>query len=475
MEDRTVTAACRSIRNRSISCVELVEEHLRQIARVDSLLRACVTVMDDTARAQARAADAVLAAGGTPGMLHGIPVGIKDIIATRGVYTKGGSRVLANWIPAEDATVVTRLAEAGAIALCKTNTHEFAFGTFTPPTRNPWDLARIPGGSSGGSAAAVAAGECLAALGTDTGGSIRIPAACCGVTGLKPTAGLVSRAGIIPLSWSLDHAGPITRTVEDCALLLRVLAGYDPRDSDSQDVSLPDFVAALASARAPETVVRGTRVGVPTNYFFQDIDPEVATVVRAAIAIFAELGGIVEDVTIPVGIDDLFTTYRAIMRPEAYTFHQDMGWLATRADDYTPAVRANLELGATLTASDYIRAQRARTAFTEGMRALLRQVDVLLLPTLPIVAPRADALEQPLRIDDHEEEASHALLRYTFPFDLTGQPALSLCCGFSTQGLPVGLQLVAGHFQEATLLRLGHAYQRVTDWHTRRPHLPTAI
>jgi aspartyl-tRNA(Asn)/glutamyl-tRNA(Gln) amidotransferase subunit A len=289
----TVAMARHLLHTRAISAVELLQHCLQRIAQVDPLIQACITVMADAALAQARTADAALAAGQVSGVLHGIPLGIKDLIATRGVRTTAGSQVLADWIPDEDATVVTRLTAAGAIALCKTNTHEFAFGTFTPPTRNPWNLACVPGGSSGGSAAAVATGECLAALGTDTGGSIRIPAACCGVTGLKPTYGLVSRAGILPLSWSLDHAGPIARTVADCALLLSVLAGYDPRDSDSCALALPDFTAALTAAeRSPEEAVRGTRIGVPTNYFFRDIAPEVAAAIRAAIATYASLGAI---------------------------------------------------------------------------------------------------------------------------------------------------------------------------------------
>src|SRR5262249_37172145 len=249
----------------------------------------------------------------------------------------------ADWIPAENATVVTRLLAAGAIPLCKTNTHEFAFGTVTPPTRNPWDLERSPGGSSGGSAAAVVAGECLAALGTDTGGSSRIPASWCGVTGLKPTYGLVSRTGIVPLSWSYDHAGPLARTVEDCALLLDALAGYDPADPASVDVPLLDYDAALLDSRTPEEAVRGTRVLLPTSYFYEQVDAESEAAVRAAVDQLARLGAQIEEVQLPAALDDLFERgYRAVQRPEAYTYHSDMGWLAERAHLYTPDVRANI-------------------------------------------------------------------------------------------------------------------------------------
>jgi aspartyl-tRNA(Asn)/glutamyl-tRNA(Gln) amidotransferase subunit A len=376
--------------------------------------------------------------------------------------------VLSDWVPDADATVVTRLRAAGAIPLCKTNTHEFAFGTQTPPTRNPWDTTRSPGGSSGGSAAALAAGELPGALGTDTGGSIRIPASWCGVTGLKPTYGLVSRAGIVPLSWSYDHAGPMARTVEDCALLLDALAGYDPADPDSIDVPLLDYAAALGTSRDPEAAVRGTRIGLPDRYFFEQLDPEVERAVRETARTFERLGAIVEEVAVPDGIEDLFDgAYRAVQRPEAYTYHSDQGWLTTRAERYSPVVRANIERGAEYSAADYIRGQQRRRTLTDAMRATLGRVDALLTPTVPVPAPPIDTYDAAFILNAHEIVAGS--LRFTFPFDLTGQPALSLPCGFTAGGLPIGAQLVAGHFNEATLLRLGHAYQRVTDWHTRLP------
>ena len=468
-ETLTLTEARDAIRAGELTSEELVSACLRRIAATEPALHACVTVMGDTALAQARVADSATHAKAHTGPLHGLPIALKDLIATRGVLTTAGSRVLDDWIPDEDAAVVTRLIEAGAIALCKTNTHEFAFGTYTPPTRNPWNTERIPGGSSGGSAAALAADDCPGALGTDTGGSIRIPSACCGVTGLKPTYGLVSRTGITPLSWSLDVAGPMARTVADCALLLDTLAGYDPTDPDSMDVPLLNYTAALSAARSPEEAVRGTRISVPTNYFFHPIDPEVEAAVRAAIATCAEMGATVVELAMPAALDDFFGVYRGVQRPEAYTYHSDMGWLTTRADRYSPTVRANIEAGADISARDYIRAQQARRAFTREMLALMAQVDVLLTPTMALPAPRADESDTPLRAGG--EIVPDGTLRCTFPFNMTGQPALSLPCGFTSDGMPIGLQIVGARFGEATILRLGHAYQRVTTWHTRRPSL----
>ncbi|MFI5272651.1 MAG: amidase [Ktedonobacterales bacterium] len=466
----TIAEALRRIRSGELTAAALVDGCLRQIERLDPTLKACVTVMAESAREQAQAADTAPAARRDQRPLLGIPIGLKDLLQTRGVRTTAGSRVLDDWIPTTDAAVVARLAKAGAIALAKTNTHEFAFGTMTPPTVNPWDTERVPGGSSGGSAAGVAAGEFLGAIGTDTGGSIRIPAGWCGVTGLKPTYGLVSRAGIIPLSGSLDHAGPIARSVEDCALLLDAIAGYDPADPDSVDVPLLSFAAAASSQRAPDEAVRGTRIGIPASYFFEQIEPEVESAVRAAISQLEALGATVVAVALPDGMDDLFAVYRGVQMPEAYTYHSDQGWLDTYADRYTPGVYANFRRGADYSAADYIRFQRRRREFTDALREALRQVDALATPTLALAAPRIEDYDAPLTVNG--EELRGGSLRLTFPFDLTGQPALALPCGFASgDTLPISLQLVAAHFGEATLLRLGHAYQRVTDWHLRVPPL----
>lgn len=464
----TLAQAEKMLRRGEVTSPALVDACLARIEQVEPSILACVTVMADAAREQARAADVALRSGSDQSPLLGLPLGVKDLIQTRGVRTTGGSRVLEHWIPDEDATVARKLAEAGAIALCKTNTHEFAFGTVTPPTRNPWDTERIPGGSSGGSAAAVATGECLGALGTDTGGSIRIPAAACGVTGFKPTFGLVSRAGILPLSWSLDHAGPIARTAEDCAMLLDALVGFDPADPDSLDAPPPAYADALAADHAPEDTLRGLRLGVPDSYFFRNVDPEVEAAVRAAIALLTEHGAVARSVPIPAEIDEMFGVYRAIQKPEAYTFHKDQGWLDTRAELYRPRILEAILGGADYSAGDYIHAQLARQRFTVQMRALFRNVDALVTPTLPVPARRIADVDVPLLYDGREEPAGPAL-RYTFPFDLTGQPALSVPCGFTTMGLPIGLQIVTDRLQDALALRVGHAYQRLTDWHLRVP------
>ena len=473
----TVAEAARQLRDGAVTAAALVERSLERIHALDGALKACVTVMDAEARAAATSADARLrdqreARDASP--LMGIPIGVKDLYQTRGVRTTAGSRVLEDYIPEEDAAAVARMREAGAALIAKTNTHEFAYGTFTPPTRNPWDLERIPGGSSGGSAAGIAVGMFLAALGTDTGGSIRIPAACCGVTGLKPTYGLVSRAGVITLSWSYDHAGPLARTVEDCALLLDALAGYDPADPDSVDAPTLDFTAGLLARREPAEAVRGARIGVPRQHFFE-AEPEVVDLTRAAVGQLQALGAEIREVDLPPELnDDLFDTgYRAVQRPEATLYHSEMGWFPSRSDRYTPAVRDALEVGAHMPATVYIRGQHVRRTLTANMRALLRDLDALAMPTLPIVAPRIATLGEPVRLGEREHTAGYATLRNTFPFDLTGQPALALPCGFTSAGLPVSLQLVAGHFNEPALLRLGHAYQRVTDWHLRQPALTT--
>ncbi|HEV8190103.1 MAG TPA: amidase [Ktedonobacterales bacterium] len=462
----TIAGAHELLVRGEVSSEELVRSCLQRIEQVDPILKACVTVMAEQALAQARAADEARKTRMPRSPLYGIPLGIKDLMMTRGIRTTAGSHVLDDWIPDEDAAVVAKLTEAGAIALCKTNSHEFAFGTVTPPTLNPWDTERGPGGSSGGSAAAVASGEVIAALGTDTGGSIRIPSSWCGVTGLKPTYGLVSCAGIIPLSWSYDHAGPIAHTVEDCALLVDALVGYDPHDPNSIDVPAPDYAAALVAQRTPADAVRGTRIGVPNYFFFDFVDPEVEASVRAAIAQFESLGATIEEVAVPHELNGLFdAVYRGVQRPEAYTYHADKGWLTERAGLYTPTVRTNLEAGAKYSAADYIRAQQARRGFADAMRKVLERVDVLIVPTVAVVAPPIEGYDAWFKLGGREIPAGS--LRLTFPFNLTGQPALTLPCGFTTSGLPIGMQVAARHFGEPTLLRLGHAYQRVTDWHNR--------
>jgi aspartyl-tRNA(Asn)/glutamyl-tRNA(Gln) amidotransferase subunit A len=456
------------------SAEELAQRCLERIAAVDARLSAYATVTAERALADARRADARLRAGERDDRpLLGIPIALKDLIATRGIRTSAGSRVLADWTPEVDAAPSRALDEAGTVLLGKTRTHEFAYGPFSLPTRNPWDLERIPGGSSGGSAAAVVAGLALGAVGTDTGGSIRIPAACCGASGLKPTLGLVSTEGVVPLSWTLDHVGPIARSVRDCALLLDGLVEYElfeprrllPGQEDADALHYADATGDQAGTLA------GLRLGVPAAYFFDHVEPEVETAVRTAIRLLAALGADMVEVEVPASLAGLFEVYRAVQRPEALTAHMDAGWWPMRESDYTPQVRAAVRRGAEYSAVDHIRGQRARLAFAAEMDALLTRVDALLTPTLPLVAPRVVDLERPVSIQGREEEAGAALLRLTFPFNLSGQPALTVPCGFSTTGMPIGLQVVGRQFDDATVLRVGHAYQRDTDWHLRRPTL----
>jgi aspartyl-tRNA(Asn)/glutamyl-tRNA(Gln) amidotransferase subunit A len=467
----SVAALGRALRNGSLSPVELAEAALQRIEALDGQVRAFVTVTRERALNDARQAERDLRAGNGRGPLYGIPLALKDLVATRGIRTTAGSQVLADYIPDEDATVAERLAAAGVVLMGKTNTHEFAYGTFTRPTANPWDLARIPGGSSGGSAAALPARMCSLAIGTDTGGSIRIPAACCGITGLKPTYGLVSAYAIIPLSWSLDHPGPMARSVEDCALMLDTLAGYDPRDPASlpNPSAKPAYAEALQHLDMESAPLAGLRLGAPDDDYFTYTDPEISAAVQEALKTLEGLGAEIEPVRLPDELSDLFQAYRGIQMPEATAAHIEAGWWPARADAYSPIVRSRLELGGQLPVTEYIHAQRLRRAFSEGMRALMQRVDALALPTLPILPPRIDQLDQPIRLGNREYDASSWLLRFTFPFNMTGQPALSLPCGFSTAGLPIGLQLVGRHLDEPTILRIGHTYQQATPWHTRRP------
>jgi aspartyl-tRNA(Asn)/glutamyl-tRNA(Gln) amidotransferase subunit A len=468
----TLEAALRLLRAGELTAVALTEYLLARIDKLDTRVGAFVTVTRERALADAEASDARRRAG-EERTLDGAPVAVKDLVATKGIPTMAGSPVLATWVPDADAKVVQALTAAGTVLLGKTNTHEFGFGTITPPTRNPWDLGYIPGGSSGGSAAAVAAGMCLGAVGTDTGGSIRIPAACCGVTGLKATHGLVSAVGVVPLSWQLDHVGPIARSVRDCALLLDSMVKGKRFESVKHHSGSTEGTAVRFADAATDTIATaaGMRLGVPTTYFFDDLAPEVEEATRSAIGVLAAMGVALEEVRMPNALDDLFAHYLAIQQPEARTAHEDAGWFPSQAQRYAPHVRKALERAGEYRATEYIRAQRAKQAFMREMDAVLGKVDAIVTPTLPLVAPAVADIEHPLTVGRRKEGIGRALVRLTFPFDISGQPALTLPCGFSASGLPIGLQLVSARFDETTLLRLGHAYQRNTDWHLRRPAL----
>jgi len=446
----------RRYRSHEFSPVDVATAHLARIERQDKTLNCYVTVTADRALSDARAAEAAIARGDA-GPLTGIPVAYKDLYATRGVLTTAGSALLADWVPDHDATCVTRLSRAGMVMLGKLITHEFAFGIQFPghrfpPARNPWNLDHIPGGSSSGSGAALAAGLTVGALGSDTGGSIRGPAAFCAIVGLKPTYGRVSRAGVVTLSWTLDHTGPMTRTVEDCALMLQALAGHDAGDPASSREPVPDYTAALRSG------IRGLKVGVPREYFFEGVDPEVGAAFDKAVATLTQLGAQVRDVRIPsIGVAPAFM---AIMLSEAFAYHARN--LRERPELYGEVLREKLMAGALITAEEYVQAQRLRSRLREDMHDALAEVDVLATPTAPVTAPAFATVFDP----DFPFARSNMA-----PFNMSGLPALALPCGFGANGLPISLQLAGRPFDEATVLRAGYAYEQATEWHTRRPGL----
>jgi aspartyl-tRNA(Asn)/glutamyl-tRNA(Gln) amidotransferase subunit A len=459
LADLTLVEAADRIARGEASPGELVEACLDRIAALDDRLRSFVVVLAERAREDARRAEREIAAGDYRGPLHGIPIAIKDLADVAGVPTRAGSAVLAAAGAATaDATVVARLREAGAIVLGKTTTHEFAFSVFTPPTRNPWQLDRVPGGSSGGSAVAVAAGMAFAALGSDTGGSIRIPAACCGVVGLKPTYGRVSKAGVTPLSWSLDHLGPLSRSVADAAAFLQVVAGPDPADPTTRDVLVDDYMADL------DRGVAGLRIGIPDRYFGARLDPAIAAAIQAAVARLAAAGASCQEVAIPA-LDRVLDVHYLTILAEAATYHR-----AHHADqflDYAEDVQRFLAIGASIPAVDYIEAQRARRGVLAEMLAAFHVVDLLAMPTLPIEAPTTD--QDTIIWDDGDEDALTTLIRFTCPFNQTGLPAISVPCGLGPSGLPIGLQLVGPPFAEGRVLRAAAAAERLVDWAGSRP------
>jgi len=463
----SLTELRRMIGTKEVSPVEVVRAYLERITSLDGTLHAFITVCADRALEAARAAEAQLMAGGATGLLHGIPIGLKDLFGTRGIRTTGGSRILGESVPDTDASVVTRLVDAGAIVLGKLNMHEFAYGPeglneHYGHARNPWDAGetRIAGGSSSGSGVAVAAALCSGALGSDTGGSIRIPASLCGITGLKPTYGRVSRAGALPLSWSLDHVGPMTRTAADCALLMRSLAGYDAADASSSVLPVPDYTGALSGS------VKGLRIGILREAFGDAAAPEVRAAVEQAAAQFQALGATVDEARLE-DAGHVAAAALAIVAAEALAYHAE--WLRTRAAEYQPDVRERLRMGAFVSGVAYVRAQQFRTRLRDAVDALLARRDVLLAPATPMAAPRLG--EREVAIDGKTIDVRSSLLRFTRPFNLSGHPVCTLPCGFTADGLPIGMQVVGRPFDEATVLRAADVYQGATDWHTRRPPL----
>ncbi|MBI4506313.1 MAG: amidase [Chloroflexi bacterium] len=459
----SATELAQAVRRRHVSPVEVVDLLLRRIERLNPRLNAFLLVTADLAREQAREAERALAAGDEVGPLHGVPLAYKDLYATAGIRTTAGSLILRDWVPSEDAAAIARLRAAGAICLGKLNTVEFAYGaTGANPhygnCHNPWDTARMPGGSSSGAGAAVSTGLCYGALGSDTGGSIRIPAAFCGIVGIKPTYGRVSRVGVVTLAWSMDHVGPLARTVADAALLLQAIAGHDPRDPASSRRAVPEYRAALDQG------VRGLRVGVVRRHFFDRLDPAVAAACQHALETFRGLGATVVEVDIP-HLREAGPISTAMIFAEASSYHER--WFPARAAEYSAEVRERLLLGRTISALDYLRAQRARRLLIEEFRAALSQADVLAAPTVAFPPPRFD--EPTVDVGSRREDTALAVVQLTRPHNVAGLPTLALPVGFTPGGLPVGMQLAGRPWEEATVLRVGQAYEQATDWHRRRP------
>ena len=450
-------------KRKAVSPVEVTRAVLDRIEALDKDLNAYITVLREPALRAARQAERAIRAGRTLGPLHGVPISLKDLFATRGIRTTNGSKITADHVPDRDSTVAARLAAAGAILLGKVNMHEFAFGpTGVNPhygtARNPWDRGRVTGGSSSGSGAAVAAGLCHGSMGTDTGGSVRIPAALCGIVGLKPTYGRVSRAGVTTLSWSLDHPGPMTRTVRDAALMLQAIAGYDPADPAASPAKVPSYTRGLGAD------LKGLRVGLPTDFFRDLVDPEVEAAVQAAAKLMQGLGAKVVEVSLP-HFQYAAAIALVILTAEATAYHAP--YLRSRPADYGADIRERLRLGHFLTATQYLNAQRARTSLLDDTRAAFGAVQAILSPAAPIAAPRID--EFTIQWPTRREDARSALPRFTRPWNLTGLPTISVPCGFTSGGLPIGLQIAGKPFDEPTVLRIAHAYEQATAWHTRRP------
>jgi len=460
----TIEQAARLLRRKEVSPTELVEAALARIERWNPELTAFLTVLSESAKRQARAAERELRRGRAKSALHGIPICLKDNFRTRRVRTTAGSKILANFVPDRDSDVAARLARAGAILLGKTNMHEFAYGiTSENPhygtPRNPWARERITGGSSGGSAAAVTTGMGFASVGTDTGGSIRVPAALCGIVGLKPTCGLVSVDGVVPLAPSFDHAGPIARSVADTCIVLEAIAGDYPRGEKRPDHQ------KLRQARRPRI-----RVGWPKQYFFERIDEDVRHAMEdAAKVLESELGVRIVEVSLPRlagAIDEASNLVVA----EASFYHESQGYYPARAAEYGDDVRGHLEWGHKLRAVDYLRGAAKRREIEEDFAAAFERVDVIVAPTSPIPAPRIGTTEVQAA-GERETTVRAELLRMTRPANLTGLPAISVPCGFTSEGLPVGLQLMGPRWGEEKLLSIALVYEEATDWHTRHPQL----
>jgi aspartyl-tRNA(Asn)/glutamyl-tRNA(Gln) amidotransferase subunit A len=462
-----LSEASQLVRSKKVSPVELTRECLSRIERHNPKLNALITITADSALAEACQAEAEIQHGRWRGPLHGIPIALKDLIDTAGVCTTAASGLFKDRVPAQDAEIVRRLKAAGAVLLGKLNLHEFAYGgssviSYFGPVHNPWNLDCSPGGSSGGSAAAVAAQLCYGAIGSDTGGSIRQPAAYCGIVGLKPTYGRVSTSGVIPLSWSLDHLGPITRTVTDAALMLQVIAGYDAQDTASTDVPIPNYAATIADATS------SLRLGIPRAYFYEALHPEIQAAMEAALSVLKTLTRTQRDIA-PLTASDNYASimdpYVTILRAEAYAYHKE--YVSKSPDLYQAQTLKRIEAGADITASAYIQARHQLEQIRRAGAQVFETVDLLITPTA-CVPPFAIAdLLDPNTLREKEL----LMLRNTRPFNMLGLPTVSVPCGFTRADLPIGMQITGPPGGEATVLRLAYAYEQATEWHKRKPTL----
>jgi aspartyl-tRNA(Asn)/glutamyl-tRNA(Gln) amidotransferase subunit A len=457
----TLKQASELLRSRAASPVDLTQACLRRIDSDNSALNAFITVTGEQALAVAREMEAEQLRGIWRGPLHGIPIALKDNIDTAGIRTTAASELFKDRVPATDAEVVRRLKSAGAILLGKTNLHEFAYGgsssvSYFGPVHNPWALDRVSGGSSGGSAAATAAGLCYGSLGTDTAGSIRIPACYCGIVGFKPTYGRVSNRGVIPLSWTLDHVGPLCRTVEDAALMLRVIAGYDELDPATVDVPVPDYNRAFRMQASK------LRLGIPQTPFFDSLDMDIAKALDTAIETLRKLTSTVGEITLPTAslpVDEIYAEVRGV---EAYTYHSN--WIADSPEKYQVVTRQRIQNSADVKSASYVQARRQLDLLRREIKKEFAKVDLLITPTLP---------NPPVTIAQGADPAAVSI-RNTLPFDVMGLPTISVPCGFTSSGLPIGLQISGAPFAESTVLVLAHAYEQATEWHTKHPKLSRA-
>ena len=459
----TISEAATLIETKQLSPVELVAAHLERIEQTDERLNSFITLLADEATAAAKDAETEIRNGDYRSPLHGIPIGLKDLYYTKGIRTAVGSKIMRDFIPDYDAAVTERFQDAGAILMGKLQMHEFALGATSEnphdgPAHNPWDTTRITGGSSGGSGSAVAAGQCMAALGSDTGGSVRIPSSACGIVGHKPTFGRVSRIGVFPLSNSLDTVGPMTRTVRDTAIVMNAIAGYDERDQSSANRPDEDFTRLLGHD------ISGLRIGLPQDYFYDMIDDEVSVSVRQAARKLEELGAHVEECSIPA-LNDSISISGTILLTEAAEIHLDN--LRERADDFGADVRGRLEEGAMTPAVTYIAAQRARTEFNRAIAESMQTYDILLAPTTALGAPKLG--DRMVEVGGVQEAKLAIMPRLTRPHNICGIPTVSVPCGFTSESLPIGMQLAARPFEDALALQVAYAYEQATDWHTRRP------